>query len=90
MKNEQITIEVGIKTMIVTDGKVDGAKKWYQAPGLEIYVSGRVCKCREHTVHYLAVDAAVSRHIPAISLYSTREPRKPKTQPKNLRQRSMF
>lgn len=90
MSNEAITIEVMPKTMIVTDGKVEKSKLWYQAPGLDIYVAGRVCACREHSVKFIAVEAAVSRHIPALSVKDVRIRRAPKTEPKNPRQRSMF
>jgi hypothetical protein len=90
MTNEIITIDVLPKSMIVMDGRSKGAKLWYQAPGLDIYVTGRVCACREHSVKFIAVEAAVSRHIPAISVKDVRVRRAPKIEPKNPRQRGMF
>jgi len=75
MKNEQITLNVLPKSIEVLDGKSEKSKLWYQAPGLDIYVSGHVCRCREHSLHYLAVENAVARHIPAIALRCVRPSR---------------
>lgn len=78
---EHITIVVAPLSMTVVDGREAGAKLWYQAPGLDVFVSGDVCACKEHKVRELALDSALARHIPAIALRDVRErraPRKPK------------
>lgn len=90
MANEIITLDVLPKSIIVTDGRMKGAKLWYQADGLDIYVNGRVCACREHSVVYLATLEVQARHIPVRSMRGVREPRKQKTTRKNVQQRSMF
>jgi len=66
MPNEEITIKVG-KSSVVTELCRRG-KLWYQAPGLDIYVSGAVPAALLHIVHYQAVAEALSRHIPAASV----------------------
>jgi len=89
MGNETITIKVHPMSMIVVDGRETGARLWYQAPGLDIYVWGAVPVKREHAVHFLAVENCVARHIPALSLRAVRALRsKPvKVDPK---QKGMF
>jgi hypothetical protein len=72
MANEVITIKVNPMSMIVVDGLEQGARLWYQARGLDIYVWGAVPVKREHAVHYLAVENCVARHIPALSLRCVR------------------
>lgn len=73
MANEEITFKVLPRSIEVVDGHIEKSKLWYQAPGLDIYVSGHVCRCREHTIHYMAVENAVARHIPAIAMRHVRE-----------------
>ena len=72
MKNEVITLVVKPLTIEVVDGKVAHSRLWYQAPGLDIYVGGAVPLKREHSVHFLAVQNAIARHIPAIALRCVR------------------
>ncbi len=87
--NEIITIKTLPLSMIVVDGKEKGSHLWYQAPGLDIYVSGAVNISREHAVHYLAVENTVARHIPALSLRYVRTTRSRKKR-MNAKQRRMF
>lgn len=68
--NEKITIVVYPLSIIVT--VVEAGKLWYQAPGLDIYVSGRVTAARLASVHYTAVAECVARNIPARSLRDVR------------------
>ena len=65
---EIITIQVTSTGMEVKDGRVMGAKLKYQAPGLDIYLAGRVSIWRRPAVNHLAIEQALARHIPLISL----------------------
>jgi len=76
---ESISIVVYPLSIVVFDGIA--GKLWYQAPGLDIYVSGHAPDNRQHSVHYHAVEQTVQRHIPAMALRDVRphrSPRKPK------------
>jgi len=75
---EIITIHVMPVEMQVIDGQMENAKLWFQAPGLNIYVAGHVCKCREHSVGNLAMQETLARHIPAIALRNVRPVREVK------------
>ncbi len=67
---ELITIEVKEREIIVHDGVLKGAKeKWY-APGLSIYLKGKVSIPRRAAVQHCAMEQALARHIPLISLFS--------------------
>lgn len=90
MTNEIITLDVRANTIIVTDGQMKDSKLCYQADGLDIYVHGKVCRCKEHKVTYQATLEVQARHIPVRSMKGVREQRKSKTEPKNPHQRSMF
>jgi len=74
---ESISIIVYPLSIVVFDGIA--GKLWYQAPGLDIYVSGGVTPARQHSVHYHAVEQAVQRHIPAMALRDVRPRRAPKS-----------
>jgi len=83
---ESISIIVYPLSIVVFDGIA--GKLWYQAPGLDIYVSGNVSQAREHSVHYHAVEQTVQRHIPAMALRDVcprRSPHKPKVGPEQKR-----
>jgi hypothetical protein len=67
---ESISIIVYPLNIIVFDGIA--GKLWYQAPGLDIYVSGKVPSAKQHMVHYHAIQACMARHIPAIALRDVR------------------
>jgi len=67
---EILTIKVDVMSMEVVDGQVTGARLKYQAPGLEIYLIGRVSITRRPAVNQLAMECALARHIPLISLKS--------------------
>lgn len=67
---EQITIAVHPLDIIVLDGKLPSARLKYQAPGLEIYLFGKVSVPRRAAVNHLAMECALARHIPLISLKS--------------------
>lgn len=65
---ELITIKVGLRDIEVVDGRVKGARLGYSAPGLEIYLTGALPVRMRDKVHYHAMNAALCRHIPLISL----------------------
>lgn len=65
---EKITIDVGSTSMIVRDGEMKGSRLKYQAPGLDIFIKGRVPAKELHRVHYIAMSEALARHIPLVSL----------------------
>lgn len=67
---EKITISVKPLSLDVLDGQAKGASLKYQAPGLEIYLVGRVSVGRRPAVNHLAMECALARHIPLISLKS--------------------
>lgn len=67
---ETLTIVVGPLSMTVVDGQVKRARLKYVAPGLEIYLKGQVTTARRAAVNHLAMETALSRHIPLISLKS--------------------
>lgn len=65
---ELITIEVRECEILVHDGILKGAReKWY-APGLSIYLVGRVSVGRRAAVQHCAMEQALARRIPLISL----------------------
>jgi len=63
-----ITICVNPTMIEVVKGRAKGAKLKYQAPGLEIYLVGRVTVPRRAAVSHMAMECALERHIPLISL----------------------
>lgn len=65
---EIITIKVGLRDIEVHDGRMKGATLAYTAPGLEIYKVGRVPVAMRDKMHYHAMNAALCRHIPLVSL----------------------
>lgn len=67
---EQITIRVSALTLEVVDGRVSKSRLKYQAPGLEIYLIGQVSVPRRAAVNHLAMECALARHIPLLSLKS--------------------
>lgn len=67
---EIITIRVSALTMDVVDGRVSKSRLKYVAPGLEIYLVGSVTVARRAAVNHLAMEQALARHIPLISLKS--------------------
>lgn len=66
---EIITIVVNPDTgaMTVVEGKVKGAQQWFRAPGLIICKKGSSVKMHDRFCN-LAVNEAIARHIPAISV----------------------
>jgi len=85
---ESISIIVYPLNIIVFDGIA--GKLWYQAPGLDIYVSGRVTAVRLDAVHYHAVAECVARHIPALSLRNVRPQTMTRRQRIDMKQKRMF
>jgi len=67
---EILTIGVTPTTIEVIDGRQQGARLKYQAPGLEIYLIGKVSIPRRAAINQLAMECALARHIPLISLKS--------------------
>jgi len=67
---EIITIVVGPLSLTVVDGQVKGSRLKYRAPGLHIYLTGAVKVGRRAAVNHLAMELAIARHIPLISLHS--------------------
>jgi len=65
---EIITIVADWKgDMTVYDGQVKGSRQWFRAPGLIICKKGSTAKFHDRFCN-LAVNEAIARHIPAISL----------------------
>jgi len=85
---EAISIVVYPLSIVVFDGIA--GKLWYQAEGLDIYVSGKVTPARMASVHYHAVAETVARHIPALSLRDVRPMRRKKSKPMRAEQKRMF
>lgn len=65
---EVITIAVHPLDIIVLDGKLPNSRLKFAAPGLEIYLHGKVSVPRRNAVSYMAMECALARHIPLISL----------------------
>jgi len=65
---ELITIKVETMLITVFDGKIKGSRLGYTAPGLEIYVIGKVPVIKRDKVHYHAMQQAIARHIPLTQL----------------------
>lgn len=65
---ELITIKIGLRDIEVFDGKLPRAKLGYTAPGLHIYTLGAIPVKMRDKVHYHAMNAALCRHIPLVSL----------------------
>jgi hypothetical protein len=63
---ESISIVVYPLSEVVYDG-IAGRLMW-QAPGLDIYLSGKYTAARWAAIQHLAVEQCVARHIPVISL----------------------
>jgi len=85
---ESITIVVYPSSIVVFDDIA--GKLWYQAPGLDIYVSGKVPAVRLASVHYHAVEETVKRHIPALSLRNVRPQSPSRPQKIDPKQKDMF
>jgi len=85
---ESISIVVYPLSIVVFDGIA--GKLWYQAEGLDIYVSGKVTPARLPSVHYHAVAETVARHIPALSLRDVRPIRHTKPKKPSIMQKRMF
>jgi len=67
---EILTIRVGSMNLEVVDGKERGSRLKYQAPGLEIYLIGRVSVPRRAAINHMAMECALARHIPLLMLKS--------------------
>jgi len=85
---ESITIVVYPLSIVVFDGIA--GKLWYQALGLDIYVSGKVSAARLPGIHYLAVEQCVARHIPALSLRNVRQQSPSRPQKIDPKQKGLF
>lgn len=88
MDTETISIVVYPLSIVVFPGVA--GKLWYQAPGLDIYVSGKVTAVRLASVHYTAVAETVARHIPALSLRNVRAQSASRPQKIDPNQKDMF
>jgi len=64
------TIWVTDTGVMVHDGRIKGAKLKYRAPGIEIFVKGRVSVPMRDKVNYHAFSLARACHIPLIALVS--------------------
>lgn len=62
------TLHVTATSIIVHDGKLPDAQLKYYAPGLEIYVTGKISVPRRNAVSYEAMSLCLAHHIPLISL----------------------
>jgi hypothetical protein len=67
---EIITIRATATALEVVDGRVKRSRLKYRAPGLEIYLIGSVSVPRRAAVNHLAMECALARHIPLMSLKS--------------------
>jgi len=67
---EIITIVVKPMAIEVVDGRVKSARLKYRAPGLEIWLFGKVSVPRRAQVNHMAMECALARHIPLIQLKS--------------------
>lgn len=67
---ETLTIVVTDNSMRVVDGGVKGARRKYYAPGLEIYIVGRIRAARRDAVNHLAFEQFLARHISLRSVVS--------------------
>jgi len=67
---EILTIRVTPNGIEVIDGKEPRAKLKYVADNLEIYLVGAVKIGRRPAVNHMAMECALARHIPLISLKS--------------------
>jgi len=69
IKNVQVfTIEVKDFTIIVNDGRMKGSRLKYHAPGLEIYIIGKVPVYKRDKVNYHAFEIARALHIRLVNL----------------------
>ncbi len=68
LPDEQITIVSKYDTLVVLPGKAKRARLEWRASGLEIWVKGPLGGTLYETAANLAMNAAINRHIPAISL----------------------
>jgi len=64
--SEAITLEVQPMAIVTLDG-IAGSLA-FQAPGLDIYVTGAVTAARWHSVAYMAQLECQARHIPVKAL----------------------
>ena len=85
---EAISIVVYPTSIVVFPGIA--GKLWYQAPGLGIYVSGKVTAARLHAVHYHVVAECVARHIPAMALRNVRPQTMTRQQRVDMKQKRIF
>lgn len=67
---EAYTIWVTDTGLIVHNGRLAGARLKYRAPGIEIFVKGRVSIPMRDKVNYHAFSLARACHIPLIALVS--------------------
>lgn len=65
--NAQFTIHVKPTGVTVLAGKTKGARDGWHAPGLDVYILGRVTKERRDDVHWHAMNICQGLHIPLIS-----------------------
>jgi len=54
--------------VMVSDGRMKGARLKWTAPGLQIYLLGTVTPQNRDTLNNIAVNECQARHIPAIAL----------------------
>jgi hypothetical protein len=85
---ESITIVCYPTSTLVFDG-IAGRLMW-QAPGLDIYLSGKYTTARWATVQHMAVEACVARHIPALSLWRVSGHREVKPKKRDAKQKGLF
>ena len=75
---ETITIVVTETTMTVLDGRVRGSRHTYHAPGLDIYVKGRITVIQQDVLLNLTLNECAARHIPLLALRRVRSTAKSK------------
>ena len=68
LPDEEITIVESYGVLRVVNGKQAKARLEWRAPGLSIYKKGSFEGLKYESAINLALNAAIARHIPAISL----------------------
>lgn len=91
---EIITIERQVNRWIVVPHRSTNSRLWFYAPGIEVYVRGENAAKEFDTLANIAMNEALSRHIPAISLKTCYPQYKKKSAPESAddkpRQKILF
>ena len=73
MKNEEITFGIFPETQVIEyQGIQQGARLYAQASGLDIYVASEDSTRHPDCLNSMMLNACIARHIPTVSLHTTR------------------